>query len=74
MFGFDTQQGLIEDAVSFTVCVELVSGTISENTVLEIGSGAPGDTATGNCILSQEHNFLKWFSFILQLMRIILAC
>ena len=49
VFGFDTQQGLTfdEDAGSVIVCVELVSGTISENTVLEIGSGAPGDTATG---------------------------
>ena len=42
-------QGLTfsEGAGSVTVCVVLVSGTISENTVVQIGSGAPADTATG---------------------------
>ena len=49
VFGFDTQQVLTfsEGAGSVTVCVVLVSGTISENTVVQIGSGAPADTATG---------------------------
>ena len=49
MFGFENAQGLVfdENAGDEEVCVILVSGIISQNTVVEIRSGQPGDTATG---------------------------
>ena len=49
MFGFENPQLFTfpESAGTVEVCVILVSGTVSQNTVVTVTSGQPGDTATG---------------------------
>ena len=52
MFGFENPQlfNFPESAGTVEVCVILVSGTVSQNTVVTVTSGQPGDTATGDLL------------------------
>ena len=56
VFSFDESAGTVQ------VCVVLVSGTVSQNTVVAVESDQPGDTATGtDVIVNVERGSIQYY-------------